>query len=99
MVRTLRWLVVATALLAVASPSAHAADPDWDGDGAVATDCAPLDPEVHPAAADVPDLAFEDLNCDGIDGDAASAVFVSPAGDDLALGTPTQPVRTLARAV
>src|SRR5262249_5914858 len=31
-------------------------------------------------AVDVPDLAFTDSDCDGIDGTAARAIFVSPRG-------------------
>ncbi|MBN1771476.1 MAG: putative metal-binding motif-containing protein, partial [Deltaproteobacteria bacterium] len=38
---------------------------------------------VLPADADLPDPAFLDENCDGVDGDLAAAVFVSAAtGDD-----------------
>ena len=55
---------------------------DYDGDGAIDNDCRPLDPAVHPGATDYPDLTFEDLNCDGIDGDKANAYFVQPSGSD-----------------
>ena len=44
---------------------------------------------------DLPDYRFRDTNCDGIDGDPANAVFLSPTGDDLNLGTPGSPFRTL----
>ena len=36
-----------------------------------------------------------DQNCDGIDGDPANAIFVSPAGSDTNPGTPELPVRTM----
>ena len=38
--------------------------------------------ECDSTAADAPDLMFRDTNCDGIDGTAANAIFVSPRGDD-----------------
>ncbi|MFL6003277.1 MAG: DUF1565 domain-containing protein, partial [Nocardioides sp.] len=70
---------------------------DLDGDrtgGAV--DCAPLDPSVHPGAPDRPDLAFTDTNCDGIDGNAAKAVFVSTVdGNDAGTGTKNNPLKTI----
>ena len=85
---------VALTARAQASPS------DWDGDGtANAADCRPLDPAVHPGAVDRPDLAFEDLNCDGVDGDLTKAVFVSLGGNDGAPGTLTNPKRTINAAV
>ncbi len=73
---------------------------DSDGDGSLDNvDCAPHDPSIHPGAPDKPDLKFVDSNCDGIDGTAAKAIFVSPIGDDAAAGTMAQPKRTLAAAV
>ena len=69
-------MVLAAGLAGGSAPSALAAPPDHDGDGAIAGDCRPLDPAVHPGAADTPDLVFEDTNCDGIDGDLTKAVFV-----------------------
>jgi len=48
---------------------------------------------------DEPDPGFEDLNCDGVDGDVDEAVFVAPDGVDGDPGTPRRPVRTLARAI
>ena len=45
------------------------------------------------SADDPPDGV--DQNCDGIDGDPANAVFVSPAGNDLNEGTPEAPVKTI----
>jgi hypothetical protein len=44
---------------------------------------------------DEPDFQFRDTNCDGIDGDPAYAVFLSPDGDNENLGTPESPFRTL----
>ncbi len=100
-----RWMLgfAATASAAAivgSTAGARAADPpDWDLDGAVATDCRPLDPAVHPAATDKPDISFEDLNCDGIDGDPDNAVFVAPTGNDAAVGTRTEPLATVQRAI
>ena len=49
---------------------------DRDGDGALdAVDCGPADPAIKPGAPDLPDLAFVDSNCDGIDGTEADAIF------------------------
>ncbi|MCA9538335.1 MAG: hypothetical protein KC620_05575, partial [Myxococcales bacterium] len=48
---------------------------------------------------DDPDPEGIDQNCDGIDGDLALAVFVSPNGDDRGLGEIDAPVATLARAL
>ena len=81
-------------------PAALASPGDYDGDGTPnAQDCAPLDPAVHPGAEDRPDLAFEDTNCDGIDGDRAGAIFAAPGGRDADPGTLTRPKRTLAAAI
>ena len=55
---------------------------------------------MHPGAADEPDVpAFRDTNCDGIDGDVAHAIFVSPVGNDASPGTRNEPKRTMAIAV
>jgi hypothetical protein len=102
--RTGRWslpiLTLALAVLtAVTWPGAAVAASDWDGDGAIATDCRPLDPAVHPAAVDHPDLTFEDLNCDGIDGDKDGAYFVQPSGDDNNVGTFNAPFKTIQKAI
>jgi len=45
-----------------------------------ALDCDDSNAATYPGAADDPDGAFIDSNCDGIDGDIAKAVFVAPAG-------------------
>jgi len=49
------------------------------------------------SAEDPPDGV--DQNCDGIDGDPANAVFVSPGGNDLNPGTPEKPVRTISMGI
>lgn len=49
----------------------------------------------NPADVDLPDDAFTDSNCDGIDGDIARAIFVSPLGRVGGLGTREDPVSTL----
>jgi hypothetical protein len=74
---------------------------DLDGDGytAVGGDCAPKDASIHPGAVDQPDLGFIDTNCDGIDGDAAKAVFVSPVGSDSNPGTKASPMLTVPAGV
>ena len=83
------------------APSGGGPSADGDGDGSVdAADCAPSDPAIHPGAADEPDVpAFEDTNCDGIDGDEGGAIFVTPIGDDANPGTRSQPKRTFGSAV
>ncbi len=66
-----------------------------DQDGELDNGC-----ECNPAADDVPDADFVDLDCDGIDGDLTGAVFVDPAGgDDLSDGQAATMVRTLGRAL
>jgi hypothetical protein len=78
-----------------------APDVDSDGDGFLdSVDCAPHDPAVNPGAADPPDVPeFRETNCDGIDGDAQHAVFVTPLGDDAGPGTRAAPKRTMTAAV
>ena len=70
---------------------------DLDGDGYTVADgdCAPTNPAIHPGAVDLPDLSFVDSNCDGIDGDAAQAIFVSPTGSDSNPGTEASPKATI----
>ena len=73
---------------------------DRDGDGVPdAQDCGPADPAIKPGAADAPDLAFVDSNCDGIDGTETKAVFVSLQGKDTNAGTKAAPLRTLQAAI
>jgi hypothetical protein len=84
--------------LALAVPAWGATD--YDGDGFIADDCAPLDAAAHPGATDVPDVALEDLDCDGVDGTAAGAFFVSTTGLDAAgRGSVASPFRTIGFAV
>ena len=73
---------------------------DADGDGTPNTaDCAPQNAAIHPGAADLPDLAFVDSNCDAIDGTERDAIFVSPNGLDSNPGTKADPKRELQAAV
>jgi hypothetical protein len=73
---------------------------DADCDGYLPpVDCNNHDPSIHPGAADVPDLHFVDSNCDGIDGDLAHAIFVSPTGDDSGPGTEAQPKQTISAGI
>jgi hypothetical protein len=99
-----RWLGLAVPVAALAATVATAGakipePPDWDGDGAIATDCKPLDPVVHPGVIDKPDTAFEDRNCDGIDGDPDEAYFVATTGNNANAGTRTQPLATIQEAI
>ncbi len=49
-------------------------------------------PACTPTGVDAPDDMFQDVNCDGIDGDASDAVFVDPInGDDANDGSQAQP--------
>ena len=73
---------------------------DADCDGFLPpADCDDHSAAIHPRAPDKPDLRFVDSNCDGIDGAAQRAVFVSGIGDDAAPGTRAMTKRTLAAAV
>jgi hypothetical protein len=82
------------------APPSPVSSVDSDGDGFPdSVDCAPHDSSVHLGATDVPDAGLVDSNCDGIDGDPADAVFVSPAGDDTDPGTMSRPFRTFGAAV
>ncbi|MDQ8047123.1 MAG: DUF1565 domain-containing protein, partial [Patulibacter sp.] len=91
-------LAATTLVFAAVAPPAFAA-PDYDGDGAITTDCRPLDPAVHPGAVDRPDATFEDTDCDGVDGTAAQAIWVATTGDDGAVGSLQAPVRTVGHAI
>jgi len=51
------------------------------------------------SSADLPDAAFTDSNGDGIDGDLASAYFVSVTGSDSNRGTRQAPFRTIRHAI
>ena len=88
-----------TLCLGLTAPSAAVAVPDYDGDGAVGGDCAPLDGNVAPGKLDKPDLSFRDTNCDGIDGTESKAVFVALSGNNAAPGTRANPKRTITAAI
>jgi hypothetical protein len=94
-------IAVTASCCAMVTSAAEAAVKDWDDDGAVApADCRPLDPAFHPGATDKPDVAFDDTNCDGVDGDAAKAVFVDGGGGlDTRSGTREFPKKTIANAL
>ncbi|MCP3960798.1 MAG: hypothetical protein GY719_23385 [bacterium] len=64
-----------------------------------ASDCDDTDENVHPDAGDLPDDTFVDTNCDGIDGDAASAVFVATDGAPGAPGTWNEPLSSIQDAI
>lgn len=51
------------------------------------------------SATDLPDPMGIDANCDGIDGDIATTLFVAIDGDDANPGNPAAPLRTIAKAV
>ena len=91
-------LLISSALWLYFMGPAFAAS-DYDGDTFINDDCEPLDPAVHPNATDHPDLAFEDVNCDGIDGDKDGAYFVMPSGNDNNVGTPNAPFQTIQKAI
>ncbi|MBL8604465.1 MAG: hypothetical protein JNK72_21240 [Myxococcales bacterium] len=55
--------------------------------------------ECNSRDADAPDLEFRDTNCDGIDGNASAAIFVSPRGNDANDGSQMMPKRTMASAI
>ncbi len=81
-------------------PAAPSPPTDSDGDGTLdGQDCAPRDAAIHPGAADLPDLAFVDSNCDGLDGTERDAVFASPQGKNTNSGTRGAPKREISDAV
>jgi hypothetical protein len=87
-----------TTTTATTPTTTTAADTDHDGTPD-AQDCAPKDPAVHPGALDVPDLAFVDSNCDGIDGTVKDGMFVAPDGNDASAGTENRPKRQIQAAL
>jgi hypothetical protein len=75
------------------SDAGDAADAGNQGDDGDAGGCVPT-------GEDEPDWERIDADCDGIDGNMSTAVFVSPsAGDDDNDGRPSTPVATLAAAI
>lgn len=82
---------------------------DADGDGFVGTgeacptgpDCNDADPLIHPGALDIPGDGTSNA-CDGLVGrtiDAASGIFVSPTGREVASGAPDDPLQGLNAAL
>jgi hypothetical protein len=47
------------------------------------------------SAVDLPDVAFVDANCDGMDGEVTNGIFVSLTGDDTNPGSREEPVLTI----
>jgi len=63
-------------------------------------DCADDDAAINPAAKDLPDLAAQDTNCDGLDGSIDACVFVDGSnGHDYQSGTPVAPKATIGAAL
>ncbi len=63
-------------------------------------DCDDENPAIHPLAADTPDTSTIDSNCDGVDGDASKAVFVSAlCGAAGAAGTSEAPLADIQAAI
>ena len=52
-----------------------------------------------PESPDLPDDGFADTNCDGIDGDADRAIFVSASGSDSDPGTRSRPKQTILQGI
>ncbi|PIR24707.1 MAG: hypothetical protein COX62_01540 [Deltaproteobacteria bacterium CG_4_10_14_0_2_um_filter_43_8] len=76
-------------------------DTDADGDTVENTlDCNDLDAAIFPGAADLPDDAITDSNCDGIDGNKSEGVWVSAnEGEDANDGSFESPVKNIAQAL
>ena len=77
-------------------------DLDRDDDGTPnGEDCAPDNSAIHPGATDRPDGAGSDANCDGKDGDAGDAIYVSDAtGNDYGMcGNSDDACKTIAYAI
>src|SRR5688572_30159619 len=81
-----------TLLLAVALALAGCPEEPAEGEG---------EGEIECRRAPTPDLPdnLQDENCDGIDGDAALAVFVAPTGDDSNPGSQELPKKTIFEAL
>src|SRR5689334_3082185 len=73
---------------------------DGGGDGDTGTSDAGDTPGcVAQAGPDLPDDNFADTNCDGVDGDAARAIFVATSGADTNPGTMEMPMATINAAI
>jgi hypothetical protein len=81
------------------NPDINPGDGDGDGVSACDGDCDDTTALVFPGAVDVPDGFYVDDDCDGIDGHAATAAFVTPAGTDAGLCTQAAPCRTVGFAM
>ncbi len=79
---------VATCASSVCGLACAATYVDLDRNPANGCECRSTDP-------DAPDDGFADTNCDGIDGNAARAIFVSLLGADGNPGTRASPKRTI----
>lgn len=93
-----RWMLALACTIAGGCARGSIDDVDADvvemGDGGH-----PEGGRCMPGAPDEPDPANFDANCDGIDGDAARAIFVAPDGNDSAAGTREAPLRSLRAAL
>ncbi|HEY6562713.1 MAG TPA: hypothetical protein VI072_35860 [Polyangiaceae bacterium] len=95
-----RWLLAVSA--AIGALSCSSSDEGSDQVPGESPDARPrlrnakCQPKPGP---DLPDERGFDSNCDGIDGDLRSAIFVAPGGVETASGEPAAPVGTLSRAI
>lgn len=70
------------------------------GDGGGGDAMQPPDMICVPSTSpDLPDDLLQDINCDGIDGDKSTSIFVATTGDDANAGTMDAPVKTVARGL
>ena len=77
-------------------PPPPPSDVDSDGFTVAQGDCNDNDVSVNPSAVDAPDPTFTDHDCDGVDGKASNAVFVSATGaNSLGCGTRTDPCASI----
>ena len=99
--RRLAATVSLTSCLLLVGFAGTALASDYDGDGSsTPADCNDFDAAIHPGAVDKPDIAFEDTNCDGIDGDVSQAIFVDGGGGlDTRSGTKDFPKKTISNAI
>ena len=59
------------------------------------TDCNDANNLINPVANDIPDDSFTDFNCDGIDGNESTSIFVTTTGNDADPGTKLLPKKTI----
>jgi hypothetical protein len=73
---------------------------DAGGDGGQGDGGTPDSGCIPTGGFDLPDDAWQDTNCDGVDGTIKAAIFVDPVGGyELAEGTPEAPVKSLQEAL